>query len=96
MPYRISFISKTDKSWEIFNNLEIFVNICFGIDIILNFFIAYFDENDILITSKKVIYNVNKTKISIKKYKKIFLFYLKKKLLINFYFIFFVLFLFLL
>ena len=52
MPYKFSFINDSDfPTWDYF---ELVIDIIFFFDIILNFFTAYFDLDENLVTSKKV------------------------------------------
>ena len=51
MPYRIAF-SNYDKNWAI---VEYLADGVFIIDIFLNFFCAYYDYEDKLVTSNKVL-----------------------------------------
>ena len=51
-PYRVAFLSDEDEFlyWII---LETTIDVFFSVDIILNFFVAFFDAEEILIVSKK-------------------------------------------
>ena len=51
-PYRIAFIDIDSLDWVL---IDLAVDIIFAIDIILNFLTAYFDDDDNLITSRKII-----------------------------------------
>ena len=65
-PFRLSFI-ETDDDLSMFI-FDIFVDICFGIDIIMNFLTAYYD---------------NKKEELVKSFKKIFIHYIKGWLIID-------------
>jgi len=54
-PYRISFIEDDDSVDDDFNKIDYFIDISFAIDLILNFFFAYKDHDDNLVTSQKKI-----------------------------------------
>lgn len=57
-PYRISFIEDEDAVDETFNQIDYFIDISFFLDLLLNFFFAFKDQDDNLITShKKIILN---------------------------------------
>ena len=64
MPYRIALINNKDNKWD---NLEIAIDYIFMIDILINFFSAYFDEYDILIVDLKVLLVIFSEIIKIKK-----------------------------
>ena len=49
LPYRICFLEQKSENLD---NYEMFMQICFGFDIILTFFTAYYNKYDVLITSK--------------------------------------------
>lgn len=53
-PYRIAFISGDSDSpgWI---GIESLTNIIFGIDLVLNFFFAHYDEHDELVDTRKKI-----------------------------------------
>ena len=51
-PYRIAFYEVDVLSWKV---VDYVVDACFAIDIIMNFFSAYYDGNDELIYNKKTI-----------------------------------------
>jgi hypothetical protein len=42
-PYRISFFDADDATWTY---IDYFIDISFGIDVVLNFFMAYYDSDD--------------------------------------------------
>ena len=52
MPFRICFL---DDATENIINYEIVMQVAFGIDVIVTFFTAYYNEYNILITSKSAI-----------------------------------------
>lgn len=53
MPYKLSFYdTSTDYTFDIIENI---VQSLFGLDIILSFFSAYYNEHDVLITDFKLI-----------------------------------------
>lgn len=52
MPYRIAFVETDTFSWEILNAI---IDVFFGIDIILTFNSAYYNDNFILIDDRKTI-----------------------------------------
>lgn len=51
-PYRISFVETDDITWDI---VDILTDFTFAIDIIINFFSAYQDENEEIIHNRAVI-----------------------------------------
>lgn len=55
LPYRIAF-DDDDSEWTNFDIVEMGMNGIFFIDIVLNFFTAYYDSNENLVLDKKVIY----------------------------------------
>ena len=52
-PMQISFYE--DENFGVWSNIEIFFDVLFGIDIIVNFLSAYYDEDFILNDSLKII-----------------------------------------
>jgi hypothetical protein len=52
MPVRIAFVDDSIPGWIA---IDWVINLIFWIDIIINFFLAYFDSEDNLIINKKVI-----------------------------------------
>ena len=50
LPVKFSFVEETYVKWEIF---DYFMDICFGIDIVLNFFTCYYDSHENLVLSHK-------------------------------------------
>jgi len=57
MPVRIAFIEDDIVFWVV---IDWIVDALFLLDIFVNFFSAYFDQEDNLITNKKVISTENK------------------------------------
>jgi Ion transport protein len=53
-PYRIAFVDVDSKPWQ---GIETFTDCIFGLDLILNFFFAYYDQSEEIID--------NRTKIAI-------------------------------
>ena len=51
-PYKIAFVKKEPIGWFI---ADIIVDLFFAVDIVLQFFTAYFDDNQELVTDRKVI-----------------------------------------
>jgi lipid-A-disaccharide synthase-like uncharacterized protein len=51
-PFRVAFLIDSDDSIS-WNIIDYVTDSIFGIDIIVNFFSAYYDSNDDLITSHK-------------------------------------------
>lgn len=54
LPYRIAFEEDTGEEWTPYDIVELIMNVIFFVDIILNFFTAYYDENENLELDKKV------------------------------------------
>lgn len=52
LPYQIAFIDDDINMEESF--LDIVFNVCLGIDIILNFFSAYLDNEENVVKNRKV------------------------------------------
>lgn len=52
LPYRVCFVETTDTFYEIF---DLLMNIIFGLDILISFFSAYYDEDNILVTNNRYI-----------------------------------------
>lgn len=55
LPFRIAFEESDDEEWGPYDIVELIMNIIFFIDIVLNFFTAYYDENENLELDKKKI-----------------------------------------
>jgi hypothetical protein len=53
-PYRIAFVEEDDSFWQV---VDWIVTGAFGLDVLINFFSAYADENENLITNHCVIPN---------------------------------------
>lgn len=53
-PYRIAFVEDDDSIWQIFDWI---ITGGFGLDVLINFFSAYADENENLITNHWVSLN---------------------------------------
>jgi CRP-like cAMP-binding protein len=49
VPYRMAFLVPTNVGWDVSNTI---IDILFGVDIILNFFTAYFDDEGKLISER--------------------------------------------
>jgi hypothetical protein len=49
-PYRIAFYDKDDIIWFV---IDSFVDSVFGIDMVLNFFMAYYNEHDEIVDNRK-------------------------------------------
>ena len=52
LPYRVCFI---EENIDFFTNFDMIMNIVFGIDIVVSFISAYYDEDNILVTNIKFI-----------------------------------------
>lgn len=55
LPFRIAFEESDDEEWGPYDIVELIMNIIFFLDIVLNFFTAYYDENENLELDKKKI-----------------------------------------
>ena len=54
MPFRLAFVEEDVDIWAF---IEVIIDMSFNLDLVINFFTAYYKEEDeILILSKKVIY----------------------------------------
>jgi hypothetical protein len=51
-PYRLAFYDLDDMNWVIIDSI---VDLGFGIDIILNFFMAYYDQTEDIVDNRKKI-----------------------------------------
>lgn len=51
-PYRIAFVEYDDNYWLAIDSL---IDAGFGIDIVLNFFMAYYDESEDIVDNRKKI-----------------------------------------
>ncbi len=51
-PYRIAFYDTDDLTWTC---IDYFVDVSFGIDIVLNFFMAYYDSDDDIVDTRSFI-----------------------------------------
>ncbi len=51
-PYRIAFYDLDDTPWLVIDSL---IDLCFGVDIILNFFFAYYDSSEDIVDIRKKI-----------------------------------------
>lgn len=64
-PYKLAFIETDDvyiSSWEA---IEYFIDFCFLIDIILNFFTAIYEEEFMIVDDNKVINFSNSDRLSL-------------------------------
>ncbi len=52
LPFRVCFIEEYDPIYYYF---ELVMNIIFGIDVIISFFSAYYDDDNVLVTNNKYI-----------------------------------------
>jgi hypothetical protein len=55
-PFNIAFMDKEDNT--IYTYIDYFIDVCFFIDMILNFFSAYLDHEDNIIKTKKVNFTI--------------------------------------
>lgn len=55
LPYRIAFSEDDGQEWGPYDVIEMAMNGVFFIDIVLNFFTAFYDENENLVLDRKVI-----------------------------------------
>lgn len=62
LPYRIAFEEDSGDEWGPYDIVETIMNVIFFFDIILNFFTAYYDENENLELDKKVCFEFLKKK----------------------------------
>jgi|LauGreDrversion4_2_1035121.scaffolds.fasta_scaffold154438_1 hypothetical protein len=51
-PYRIAFVDIDSTEWTV---IETIIDCIFGIDLLLNFFFAYYDEKDDIVDGRKKI-----------------------------------------
>jgi hypothetical protein len=49
-PYRIAFVNVDSTEWTV---IETLIDCIFGIDLVLNFFFAYYDDKDDIVDSRK-------------------------------------------
>ena len=49
-PYRIAFVDVDSIEWTV---IETMIDCIFGVDLLLNFFFAYYDDNDDIVDGRK-------------------------------------------
>jgi hypothetical protein len=49
-PYRIAFVDVDSTEWTV---IETIIDCIFGVDLLLNFFFAYYDDKDDIVDSRK-------------------------------------------
>lgn len=52
LPYRVCFVDESSEFYDVWDQV---MNVVFGIDIIVSFFSAYYDDDNILVTNNKYI-----------------------------------------